>query len=277
MKKAALLTISICLLLAHASSRLHKCDLKSNVGPINLDLPIQKKDHFIVKFEFDDVINPTIEKISHAHMRIVDDFGDIKFGFYTYAIKSLDIYTRSLHKISNESLPLEMIAHAELVPPVSIASVLPEGTTIEDVAPPKPPKKAKNGAKKKEKEPLKKLKFSILFEAASVPYIELFPLGIGRGMVKKLPTKREDPIRSKLVLHTTFNLNNLVDNYRKVIWYEANSIFDSCERVSFLVLFEKLWVGPNQLSEFRASFHKRLETTFKLANQTIRANFFTKT
>ena len=132
------------------------------------------------------------------------------------------------------------------------------------------------GPSVEDKPPLKKLKFSILFEEASIPFIELYPLGIGRGMLKRIPTKRLDPENSKMALHTQFNLNNFVDNEKKFIWYEAESILDNCEPVHFLVLFDRLWVSKDQLAEFRESFHTRLKTTDKLNNETLWANFITQ-
>jgi len=234
-----------------------------------------KKELFNVKFFFDDVTNPTIQKISHAHYRIIDDFGEIKMGFEKFTIKTMDIYARSLHRIANESLPMEII----------ISAVKTEFKNATKGAQLKKGRVLKTDTKASSSNPLdaikteaekptpKLLKFSLLFEQAHVPYVELFTLGIGRGMIRKLPTKRADPLNSSLVLHTTFNLNNLVDNYKKVIWYEALSIMDDCKPATFVILFEKLWVGPIQMSEFRETTLKRLEFTRKLQNTTLWSNF----
>ena len=64
---------------------------------------------------FDTVTDPIIEKISHAHFRIIEDLGEIKINNHKYAINQIDFYTRSIHRIGGESMPLEMIASAELV------------------------------------------------------------------------------------------------------------------------------------------------------------------
>ena len=250
-----------------------------------------------MEYFFDDVIDPVIEKISHAHLRIVDDFGDIKFGYRKYAIKQIDFYTESLHRIAGQRFPLEMIATAELIP---ISDSSKEGQTQSEhpkpkpTAPktqnpktgakkptsttntPKPTKKGKNPANSADKV-LKKLKFSIIFEQATVPFVELYPLGIGRGLLRKLPTKREDPRNSRLPLHTTFNLGLFVDKYKKAVWYSAHSVLDKCELAHFVLMFETLWVSPEQLSEFRLSFHDRIRTSDKLGvNETISTNFISK-
>lgn len=252
-------------------------------------------DHFAIEYFFDDVIDPVIEKISHAHFRIVDDFGDIKFGYRKYAIKQLDFYTESLHKIAGQSFPLEMIASAELIKlpetknseatsPKPKGSVLKPKLSTKQQGPAKQQKKSTSPPGKKQKSPkakqpvLKNLKFSVIFEQATVPFVELYPLGIGRGLVRKLPTKRDDPMNSKLPLHTTFNLGFFVDKYKKAVWYSAKSILDKCEPSHFLLMFETLWVSPEQLNEFRMSFHERIRASQKLPNnETIFTNFITKT
>lgn len=234
-----------------------------------------------MEYFFDDVIDPVIEKISHAHFRIVDDFGDIKFGSHKYAIKQIDFYTESLHRIAGQNFPLEMIATAELITASESQEGKPKQQTEEGAKTPKTtPKQTKSPVAKKKLSAdavLNKLKFSIIFEQATVPFVELYPLGIGRGLLRKLPTKRDDPNNSKLPLHTTFNLGLFVDKYKKAVWYSAHSVLDKCELVHFVLMFETLWVSPEQLNEFRLSFHKRIRTSEKLAaNETILTNFISK-
>jgi hypothetical protein len=243
-------------------------------------------DHFAVEYFFDDVIDPVIEKISHAHFRIVDDFGDIKFGYRKYAIKKIDFYTESLHRIAGQSFPLEMIASAELIK-IPDSKKLNISTNLDALGSYKQQDHRKSQkhsqilkkpvGKSKKQPVLKKLKFSVIFEQATVPFVELYPLGIGRGLLRQLPTKREDPKSSSLPLHTTFNLGFFVDKYKKAIWYSAHSMLDKCEPANFVVMFETLWVSPEQLNEFRMSFHERIRSSQKLPNnEPIYTNFISK-
>lgn len=486
------------LLASHKGEELKQCSLnKGDVGPANLDLPISKDPEASVKFNFKNVVNPSMQKISHAHYRMEEDFGDLETSFGTYHIKSLDFLAASVTRLAGEQFPLEIIAHAtrgastktkthqkkkksskkslkkkvatkpksknaakgknktkktksgsklvknknkkakgkkgpdeaedlfaNSIPPykapvkdthyhlstpthkVKAVKILPPKhkakkpiklnkkadskkkktkknpkkknpaqkskaaksknakKTKKDIknkqdspksapktkpkttlnkkkqkktskkSPKTTPKKSKNikkkttkpakkttkskktskkpakktsKAKKASKKPAKKaskkaakakkplknpskkspskpsstkktkapalLKLSFLFEPAQVPYIELYPLGLGRGMVKKLPTKLKDPLNSKLTLHTVFSLNQLTDKYKKVIWYQAQSVFDGCKPATFMVLFEKLWVSPDQLKEFREVHPWRVATTSKLKTK-IKSNFF---
>lgn len=124
----------------------------------------------------------------------------------------------------------------------------------------------------KKKPPTKLLKFSMFFEEANVPYVELYTLGLGRDTLRYLPTRKNDPLHSQLDLHTVFNIRRLTDNYKKVIWYEAKSVMDKCKPSIFMVLFDLLWVGTDQLAEFKNPVEKRVQTSEKLSKP-ILANF----
>ena len=116
------------------------------------------------------------------------------------------------------------------------------------------------------------LKFSLLFEEAEVPFLSLYPLGLGRGDLRLLPHRREDPRHSSLDLHTIFNIDNLVEGYSKVVWYKAQSVLDDSKTGIFMIMFDKLWIGSDQLAEFREHIENRVETSDKL-NDTLWANF----
>lgn len=196
--------------------------------------------------------DPSIQKITTSHFRIEEEFGTIKLGTNKYRIKKMDIYSRSLHRLVGKSLPMEIIFSAELLEHKK--------------------KVHEKSATSKRRSPLKLLKFSFFFEEAHIPYVELYTLGLGRDTLKYLPTKRKDPLHSGLDLHTTFNINKLVENYKKVVWYEARSIMDNCKPAIFMVLFDLLWIGQDQLTEFVNPIERALSTSGKLSSN-IWANF----
>lgn len=217
--------------------------------------------NFKLKFEFDKVPTPTLQKISGSHFRIEDEFGYIKIGTNKYRIHSMDIYARSLHRLVGKTFPMEIIFSAKLL----------EKEVIKKNKSSKKSNK-KQADKKKVKKPIKLLKFSFFFEEAKIPYVELYTLGLGRDIIRYMPTKRKDPLHSMLDLHTTFDVLKLTDNYKKVIWYNARSTMDNCKMVKFLILFDVLWIGTDQLTEFYNPIEKRVQTTDKLTSQ-LSANF----
>lgn len=220
-----------------------------------------------MKFEFDSVPTPTIQKISGSHFRIVDEFGYIKLGILKYRIHTMDIYSRSLHRLVGKTFPMEIIFSAELLEKKKVPKKVSDKNKLN-----KNKKTTQKKDKKKVEAPLKLLKFSFFFEEAKIPYVELYSLGLGRDILRYLPTKRKDPLHSTMDLHTSFNLLKLTDNYKKVIWYKARSSMDNCKPALFLVLFDILWIGNDQLTEFFNPIESRVQTSDKLISQ-LSANF----
>lgn len=254
------LSCSFILLSTGISGFLTECPLLTNVGPANLDLPLFFKEKTKIKFLLDSVSNPTIEKISNSHFRIKEDFGIIEFGPLRFKVNQLDMFSNSLHKLAGQEFPLEFIFSAS-------KQVFEKKTKA---------KKAKSKGNKHLKELTNDIpnimKFSLLFEEATVPFVELYQLGFGRGMIKRLADKRKDPKESSLDLHTIFNADDLLDKISKVVWYEAQSVMDNCQKSLFLVLFEKLWVSHDQLDEFTEHVVERINTSSKLT-ESLSTNF----
>lgn len=85
----------------------------------------------------------------------------------------------------------------------------------------------------------KVLKFSIFFEEGPIPYPELFSLGIGRGIIKNLPSYNLDPKDASLKLHTKMSFLKFVDDTSKFIMVKSKKSDEN----THLFMFEKLWLN----------------------------------
>lgn len=182
-----------------------------------------KSGTFDPEFKFFDVKNPKIQKIEDNHFRMIENFGIVVDQGTTYKLTQADIFAPSLHTISGKQFALEMqIKGFDSSKGMSFTQVF-------------------------------------LFEKASVPFVHLFKIGVGRGEIRKLARKREDFRNSYIQLHTTLNFSPYVDDVRAFMRYEGNdfngkSKGKSCPKSKFNIMFETLWVSEEQLEEFKGGF-----------------------
>ena len=93
------------------------------------------------------------------------------------------------------------------------------------------------------------IEFSIFFEEGPLPYIELFSLGFGRNIIRKLPSCSDLPEDCSVRLASSFSFRSLLDSCKHFLLAKQNRR-GSCQPMIKLVLFEKLWIGKSQLREF---------------------------
>lgn len=189
-----------------------------NEFKIDLNYPL-KRGKYSPEFKFFDVKNPKIQKIRENHFRLIEDFGIIADNGITYKVTQADIFSPSLHSISGQELALEIqLKGYDSSQKTSFTQVF-------------------------------------LFEKATVPFVHLFKLGIGRGVIRKLSRKEEDFRESFIKLHTTINFSPYVEDVKRFLRYEGNdfnakSKRGKCPKTTFNVMFETLWVSREQLEEF---------------------------
>jgi len=215
-------------------------------APINIDYPFLRSE-ISPEFKFFEIRNPKMQKINHDHFRLLEDTGLVVKSGKTYHFSQVDFFSPSLHKLSNKVLDMEMQI---------------KGFT---------------------KDNKKSITLVILFEKAVIPFIHLFKLGIGRNMISKLSKKNEDPRNSFMTLHTDLNFSPYVEDVTRFIHYKGDDLTGKlvkgkkgCLKTEYLILFEKLWIGQEQLLEFRYGGIRSWSFDTKIETRKIFANFVTQ-
>jgi carbonic anhydrase len=210
-------TTTLLILILSTSVQPQTCSPSS---PLNLDYPL-KRSFIAPEFKFFEIKNPQIQKINHDHFRLIDSIGILVKSSKTFHLSQADFFSPSLHKLAGQQMDLEL------------------------------------QIKGFNKDKTETVTFVALFEKGSIPFIHLFKLGIGRNMIKKLARKDDDPRNSYLTLHTEFNFSPYVEDVGKFLHYVGDDVTGEmahgkkgCPKTEYLVMFEKLWVGEEQLAEF---------------------------
>lgn len=202
-----------------SSTQVKKLKTCDNKYITDLNYPL-KRGKFSPEFKFFDINDPKIQKIEENHFRIIEKIGIVRDNGITYKLTQADIFSPSLHKISGKGSSLEL--------------------------------QIKGFDEKSEKS----FTQVILFEKANIPFIYLFKIGIGRGVIRKLSRKEDDFNNSFITLYTTLNFSPYLEGEKRFLRYEGNDFNgkkgngNGCPRSVFNVLFERLWVGEGQLEEF---------------------------
>lgn len=209
-------------------------------GLQNIDVPINYIGNFCltsdfrVDFDTKVISEPNITKTFYDQFTLNEELGTINYEGNSYKIERLDLFSPSLHTLSKDRSEIEMQV------------------------------KAKSGDQS--------VTAVFLFDRAEIPFPPLYKLGVGGGIIKKLPTSFSDPRESSVNLDHDFDLSQYVDNQTRFIRYNGNSVTENCEPTTFLILYEKLWASADQIEEFEVNIYRNTDIVERDGKK-IEANF----